>query len=385
MQRAAEPRHTSTQLRACRVRSPGGIGSRGGNTLTVGGGYDGSRSSFHQSTQLGYLNPDRSLTGLDAFADGVDGRKCRRRAVRQSRGSGWPCQHRERLCVGRDRDSRCVDHNLSARFNRTSIGNLDRLNPGGGSGSLDGDHAYSRLNPAAGVTFSPSEISTSTPATAKAAVRRRRSSWAAPTRIARASCPNALAGDPPLDQVVTRTCGGRRARHARSGVRGMRASSMRTTRTTSCLSRRSRRVSATSRTSGRPVARESSSASTRARARFSVGAGYTWLDATFESEETIDGTGNSTNDAAPRASGLRGHHRRSRPGDRIPLIPRAHVQGVCRLSGHAEALGRPQPRRGIRRVRAREREQCHQPDGTYYLGPGSTPAYGIVNIGVRSI
>jgi hypothetical protein len=26
---------------------------------------------------------------------------------------------------------------------------------------------------------------------------------------------------------------------------------------------------------------------------------------------------------------------------------------------------------------------AHQPDGTYYLGPGSTPAYGIMNIGVR--
>ena len=36
-------------------------------------GYDGSRSSFNQSTQLGYLNPDRSLTGVNAFADGETG------------------------------------------------------------------------------------------------------------------------------------------------------------------------------------------------------------------------------------------------------------------------------------------------------------------------
>jgi outer membrane receptor protein involved in Fe transport len=26
---------------------------------------------------------------------------------------------------------------------------------------------------------------------------------------------------------------------------------------------------------------------------------------------------------------------------------------------------------------------AHAPDGTYYLGPGTTPAYGIVNIGAR--
>ena len=35
-----------------------------------------------------------------------------------------------------------------------------------------------------------------------------------------------------------------------------------------------------------------------ATGRLSGGAGYTWLDATFESAETLDGTGNSTNDAA---------------------------------------------------------------------------------------
>ena len=30
------------------------------NALTIGAAYDGSRSSFEQSTQLGYLNPDRT-------------------------------------------------------------------------------------------------------------------------------------------------------------------------------------------------------------------------------------------------------------------------------------------------------------------------------------
>ena len=38
-----------------------------GNALTAGAGYDGSRSAFQQSTQLGYLNPDRSVTALDAL------------------------------------------------------------------------------------------------------------------------------------------------------------------------------------------------------------------------------------------------------------------------------------------------------------------------------
>src|SRR6185436_15885973 len=44
---------------------------------------------------------------------------------------------------------------LSGRYNRTSVHNTDRIRPGDAAGSLDGHHAFGRLNPAAGVTFSP--------------------------------------------------------------------------------------------------------------------------------------------------------------------------------------------------------------------------------------
>lgn len=43
------------------------------NQFTIGGGFDGSHVGFGQTTQLGYLNPDRSVTTLNAFADGVTG------------------------------------------------------------------------------------------------------------------------------------------------------------------------------------------------------------------------------------------------------------------------------------------------------------------------
>ena len=43
------------------------------NQLSAGLAYDASRVSYQQSTQLGFLNPDRSVTGLPAFADGVTG------------------------------------------------------------------------------------------------------------------------------------------------------------------------------------------------------------------------------------------------------------------------------------------------------------------------
>ena len=51
------------------------FGSLGGNRnqFTAGAAYDRSTVDFVQSSQLGYLNPDRSVTGVDSFADGVTG------------------------------------------------------------------------------------------------------------------------------------------------------------------------------------------------------------------------------------------------------------------------------------------------------------------------
>ena len=47
--------------------------SGGDNQFTAGGGYDRSSAGFVQSTELGYLNPDRSVTGINAFGDGETG------------------------------------------------------------------------------------------------------------------------------------------------------------------------------------------------------------------------------------------------------------------------------------------------------------------------
>ncbi len=44
------------------------------NRFTAGGGFDWSTVSFGQSSQLGYLSPDRSVTAVPgAFADGISG------------------------------------------------------------------------------------------------------------------------------------------------------------------------------------------------------------------------------------------------------------------------------------------------------------------------
>ena len=119
------------------------------------------------------------------------------------------------------------------------------------------------------------------------------------------------------------------------------------------------------------------------KGRVTGGAGYTWLDATFQSPETVDGTGNSTNDSAVAGGkGLEGTIE-IEPGDRIPLIPRqtfkafADIQITPKLSADLDLIA-------ASGVFARGNENnASQPDGTYYLGPGTTPAYGILNIGAH--
>jgi outer membrane receptor protein involved in Fe transport len=128
-------------------------GSNRRNQLTAGLAYDRAGVGFVQSTELGYLNPDRSVTGTGAFGDGVSGGEA----------DGEPYDTRVDLDGDINTfsvfatDTLTFDDRwhvtLSGRFDRTSSHNTDLITPGGEPGSLDGDHVFSRFNPAVGVTY----------------------------------------------------------------------------------------------------------------------------------------------------------------------------------------------------------------------------------------
>jgi outer membrane receptor protein involved in Fe transport len=175
------------------------------NQLTAGAAWDEGRVRFAQSSELGYLNPDRSITGLNAFADGVtggvvDGEPFDTRVDLASRVRTWSVYATDTLTFAQ------VWHlTLSGRYNRTTIDNTDRVNPGGGAGSLDGRHAYERLNPAVGLTFAPGKaavayVGYSEGSRAPTAIELGCADPGNPCRL-----PNSMAGDPPLKQVVTKT------------------------------------------------------------------------------------------------------------------------------------------------------------------------------------
>jgi outer membrane receptor protein involved in Fe transport len=119
------------------------------------------------------------------------------------------------------------------------------------------------------------------------------------------------------------------------------------------------------------------------RGRLSVGAGYTFLRATFESGETVNGESNSSNDEAEEGEpGLEGNIE-IEPGDRLPFTPEhlfkafADVQIIPRLSLDLNLIAA-----GGSYARGNENNE-HEPDGTYYLGEGFVEGYAILNLGGR--
>jgi outer membrane receptor protein involved in Fe transport len=114
--------------------------------------------------------------------------------------------------------------------------------------------------------------------------------------------------------------------------------------------------------------------------RLNLGGGYTFVDATYQTPESVDGSGNSTNDQAlagrPGMDGVI----TIVPGDRIPLIPQhllkahASLQATQKLSLNLGFIA-------VSQSFARGNENnLSKPDGVYYLGPGTSPGYGVLNL-----
>jgi outer membrane receptor protein involved in Fe transport len=348
--------------------------------LTVGGAYDRSRVGFRQSTQLGYLNPDRSVTGLPAFADGatggdVDGEPFDTRVDLDGVIQTWSLYGTDTFTIANR-----WHLTASARYNRTTVRNSDAITPGGGAGSLDGRHTFARLNPAVGLTFNPSEhanvyVGYSEGSRAATSIELGCADPAEPCKL-----PNAMAGDPPLRQVTTRTL--------ESGIRSGSKEAIHWNVSYFFAQNNNDILFVTSTASGFGYFRNFGA--TRRQGlevdlnasilgKITLGGGYTLLDATFQSPEEVNGTGNSSNEEGPGLEGAIDIE----PGDRLPLTPRHMLKSFISY-------------RPIRKVSldvdlvamssslARGNENgAHQPDGTFYLGSGKAAGYGVVNAGAR--
>ena len=344
------------------------------NQLVVGAGYDQSRIRFTQSTQFAYLTPDRGVTGVAAFADGTQDSEDAFDARVDLQGTSRTASvyATDTLTV-----LETINITLSGRFNRMRVDNEDRLDPAGGSGSLDGHYTYRRFNPAIGVTWSPAPAmnlyaSYSEGSRAPSSVELGCADPANPCKL-----PNAMTGDPPLDQVVARTW--------ELGVRGG-SGELRWSAGLFRAENDDDIMFVADEQSGfgyfrnfGKTRRQGIEASLRGRvAQVRFGANYTHLDATYQSTELINGGSNSSGNAP--APGFEGSIV-VQPGNRIPLVPRDLFKMFVQWDvTPTAALNIDMLAASSTYARGNENNR-HEPDGVYYLGPGSTPGYAVFNLG----
>ncbi|MEY4748152.1 MAG: hypothetical protein RIQ60_366 [Pseudomonadota bacterium] len=95
----------------------------------LGAGWDANRTRYSQSTQLGYLAPDRSAVLVDAFADGltggtVDGAQFDNRVDLSTRDHTASLYVSDTLCFGSE-----LQLTASGRYNRTRVVIVTRSTP----------------------------------------------------------------------------------------------------------------------------------------------------------------------------------------------------------------------------------------------------------------
>jgi len=349
------------------------------NSLTAGALFDRGTIGFTQTAQFGYLNSSYIFVGVPAWQNGstVDS-------------DGNPVNSEVNLhgvtpngsVYMTDTFSPLQRWNvtLAVRFNTTTINNYDRLNPTPGPGSLTADYTYSRFNPSVGLTYNP--VRWANFYTNYSQANR------APTSIELGcadpnnpcNLPNALSSDPPLSQVVTRTW--------EAGIRGQSeqvhtnwsAGLFRAENTNDILFVASQITGTGYFQNFGKTLREGGQANVDGRWwRVGYGLDYSFLSATYQSVDTLDGSANNSSDIAlagyPGVGGVITVH----PGNRIPLIPKhtgkafVHVQATSKFFLDFGLVANSSSY-----VRGNE-NNAYQPDGVYYLGPGVTPGYGIIN------
>ncbi len=353
------------------------------NQLAVGAGWDRGTLTFMQTAQYGYLNTDGlTVTRIPTFLDG------------STETDGAPQDNRVNLHGTANTPSFFVTDTYTAgkwvvtasgRYNHTNVSNVDRLPPVPYRGTLTAVNIFQRFNPSAGVVYKASSLIQ--------AYFNYGESSRAPTSTELGcsdpdfpcSLPNALVSDPPLKQVVSRTY--------EAGVRGdfndhlhWSSGYFHAINYDDLLFIASQQTGYGYFANFGKTRRQGVEAELTAQLRnMNAGIEYTFLSATYQSSQTIDGGSNSSNSNA--LSGGRGVTDGGtitiRPGNRIPQVPQqmmkifADYRPMRKLSINADFN-----LIGSSYVRGNENNQ-HQPDGVYYLGGGQSPGYGVVNLGSR--
>jgi outer membrane receptor protein involved in Fe transport len=349
------------------------------NQVGIGGAYDASRVSFLQSSQFGYLNPDRSITPVAAFADGSQDSENAfdQRVDLDGKVHTWSLFGTDTLSLGT-----AWHLTLSGRYNRTRLVNSDHLFPynnattqGEQRGSLDGNHLFRRFNPAIGVSFTPNR--------AINAYAGYSESSRTPTSIELGCAdpnfgcrlPNSMAGDPALDQVVSTTW--------EAGLRGKLAGRshwnlglFRGDNHSDIIFVANSASTGFFKNVGKTRREGFEAGIASVGERLSLSADYTLLNASYQSPERL---GSQANSAAENGAIV------VQRGDRIPAIPRQILKAAASYQWLPDwSAGLQVIAIGSSFVRGNE-NNLHvagalSPDGVTTSGAGRVPGYAVVNL-----
>jgi outer membrane receptor protein involved in Fe transport len=357
------------------ITSPG----IGRNQFTAGAAIDRGSVTYIQNTQYGYLNPNYTITVVPAWQDGsATDNPVDSRVNLHGFTPNWSFYLTDTLTIFKN-----VNLTVSGRYNRLTVDNSDRINPVAGPGSLDGNYVFQRFNPAVGLTWSPIKTlnayaSYTQGSRAPTAIELGCADPANPC-----SLPNALASDPPLQQVVTGTWeAGVRGKPEVSFVHDLswNAGAFRAENRNDILFVSSVQLGTGYFQNFAKTRREGFDADLDGRiGHVTWGLDYTYLLATYQSPAIVDGSANNTSDSALSGTpGLDGNIY-IQPGDRIPLIPKQNGKAFADYQITKKfAVDFSEVTVSSSYARGNE-NNAYQADGVYYLGPGVSPGYAVTN------
>jgi outer membrane receptor protein involved in Fe transport len=344
--------------------------------LTLGGSAQSNRAQFAQTSQFGYLLPDRSVAVADGMGAYADGTQTSENAFDARVDLHSRTQVLGLYALANLQLARPLSLDLAARWDYSKVRNRDRITPGGGTGSLDSNPSYARLNPSAALNWQAGggalvTLGWSQASRAPSAIELGCSDPESPCRL-----PNALAGDPPLAQVVAQRMEAKFALQRQHW--SLSASAFRTDSkddilfvTASATGYGYFRNFGQTRRQGIEISGSANLGALR------LNASYTLLDATYRSGERVGGSGNSSNEAA--APGFEGSIEVQK-GDHILLVPR-HLLKAALGWQVSRQIALDLDATASSGVYARGNENNrHRADGTYYLGAGKTDGYVLTNL-----
>ncbi len=263
------------------------------NTYVVGAGYDRSTIHYTASHEYGSYVSDGSIYGIGKFQDPANGFLSNgeiidSRVNLKGTTNTWSVYATDTLDL-----TDKISLTGSGRFNHSEIANKDQITQVAGQ-TLTGTHSYSRFNPSIGLAFNPTDAinlygnyteGSRTPTSVELGCADPES----PCKL-----PNSMASDPYLQQVVSKTW--------EAGIRskltpqvGVAASVFDTTNSNDIMF-----VGTNSSGSGYfknfgETERKGFDASFNANFdALSLSGNYTYLDATYESAETVNANANSS-------------------------------------------------------------------------------------------